>query len=212
MALTTTSEYKTYAGVSGSTNDARYATLISAAEAYIKRYTGRSFESATFTHTFDGSGGESLQLREWPVTSITSVTQIYDDGTTQVLDASTYRFDGTTNNGILYRVFTGRGRFGAYNAAQFGRWEPGPFQRFGNGYVWDMGYQNYRVVYVAGYTTIPDELKLLVWKIVDVWFAGAGQDASLQSESIGSYSYTRAKEPFPPEIQLMLDGWKVGQA
>jgi len=210
MSLTSASEYKTYAGISGSTYDSRLATLVSAAEAFVARYCGRTFESATYTHTFDGSGNDTLQLRAWPVTSITSVTEIYIDGTTEAYDSDTYRFDSAS--GVLSRVFTGKGRWLGVPASEFTRWGSTEYQRFGSGYVFPQGYQNIRVVYVGGYATIPDDLKLLVWKIVDVWFKGSGQDHSMQSESIGDYSYTKGSEPWPMDIQIMLDGWKVGVA
>jgi len=206
VALTTLSEYKTYAGITTTATDTRLTTLVSAADAFVKRYCGRSFESGPYTQVYNGTGDESLQLTEYPVTSITSVTQKFTDGTTSVLDSDTYRFESVT--GLLYRTFTGRGRYVRQDSTSW-RNDTEPAQRFGNAYIWSKGYQNYTIVYVGGYATIPDDLKLLVWKIVDWWFAGSGEDSSKQSESIGAYSYTKSTDKIPPEIRVMLDMWKV---
>jgi len=207
MALTTVADYKVHAKISGSGEDTRLAAILAAAEAWLIDRVGREFVQATYTHTFDGNGGESLQLREYPVTSITSVTEKFPGGSTAVLDSETYRLKA--KSGLLYRTFTGRSRFPRQTAASWLTDTDGG-NGFGNAYLWNQGYQNYTVVYVAGYATIPDNLKYTIYRIIDWFYKSAGEDPTMLSESIGAYSYTRAPatESMPPDVALLVRGWE----
>lgn len=207
MALTTVAEYKVHAKISGTGEDARLAAMLDWAESWFTDRVGRSFVEGTYTQTFDGNGGETLLLPERPVASITSVTEKFADGSTAVLDASTYRFESKT--GLLRRTFTGRSRFQRFSAATW-RNDGEQGQGFSNGYVWTEGYQNFTVVYVGGFATIPGNLKGTVWKIIDWFYKSAGEDPTMLSESIGAYSYTRAPatESMPPDVEILVRAWE----
>jgi len=186
MALTTVSAYKTYAGITGSGSDAVLAVLLSQASAVLRRMTGRDlsngFESASRTEYYDGKDAETIQLREWPVTSITSVKYVNDDGSTETIGSTEYRVNTLT--GVLSMLGSVRGRFivnatGGLNSPEFG-----VSPRF------DAGFQNVQVVYTGGYSSIPADLELAVFRLMDVGYSQRGRDSSKQSESIGDYSYT----------------------
>lgn len=206
MALTTVADYKVHAKISGSGEDTRLAAILAAAEAWLCRRTGRTFVQASYTTILDGNGGETLLLPERPVASITSVTEKFPDGTTDVLDSDTYRFEA---NGLLRRTFVGRSRFVRSTAATW-RADVDDGRGFGNPYVWTEGYQNFTVVYSGGFATIPDDLKYTVYRLIDWFYKSAGEDPTMLSESIGSYSYTRAPatESMPPDIALLVRGWE----
>lgn len=197
--LVTATEYKTYAGISGSDLDTVIGVMIDIASVQIRRYCGRNlttgFESASRTEVYDGNGYKELQLTEWPVTSITSVTQVLDDGSTSALASTNYRVEGAT--GRLVRLAARTGRFatstwGEVSSPGWG-WEPG----------WDDGFQNWSVVYTGGYSTIPDDLKFACYRLIDWMMGTRGTNPTLQSESLGSYSYSRMSASDDAEAKML---------
>lgn len=137
------------------TDYALLVQLIDDVSAEIERATGRTFATGTLTEKYDGNGTEYLQLNSWPVDSITSVAVVSDDGTSTTLAASEYRADLT--NGGLYRLSA---------EAQFWPWEDGPSTRRRRYPYWPCGFQNITVVYVAGYSDIPDDLERVAIQFV----------------------------------------------
>lgn len=208
--LVTTSDYKAWRNISGSTLDTFIDQILGWVSSDIRAYCGRSdtngFESATRTEYFSGADEAMLQLNEWPVTSITSVTQTYAGGSTEVLDSSTYRVDAAS--GLLSRIDVCRGRFASSNATylgQDGSFQPSP--RF------EQGFNNFTVVYVGGYATIPGALQKATCLLADILFNGRGRDSSVQSETIGQYSYTLADAAKVDSIRYsLLRGYVTGGA
>lgn len=185
MALGSVSSYKTYAGVSGSGDDTLLAALLAQAEATMRRLCDRSltngFESASRTEYYDGTDAENIQLKEWPVTTISSVQYVEDDGSLTDVASTFYR--ANLNTGTLYAVGSVTGRFALDDGSSvFTNFKPFP--------RWERGKQNIKVVYTGGYGTVPKDLEYAVYRLMDSVYAGRGSDPSKQSESIGDYSYT----------------------
>ena len=185
--LVSTSEYKAWRGITGSSQDTFIATILGWVSADVRRFCGRNltngFESATRTETYCGMDETTIQLREWPITSITSVTQLWAGGSTEVLDSTTYRAD--SESGLLSRIDAVRGRFSSYRtdgSNVVGTWKPEP--HFAEGFF------NFSVVYVGGYATIPADLHRAVCLLTDMLYVGRGRDLSLKSENLGQYAYT----------------------
>lgn len=59
---------------------------------------------------------------------------------------------------------------------------------------WAKGYQNFRVAYTAGYATIPEALVNAAGELAAGTYKFRDVNPNLQSESLGSYSYTVAAE------------------
>ena len=59
---------------------------------------------------------------------------------------------------------------------------------------WPQSWQGILVEYTAGYSTIPDDLEQICIEMVSDAYNARGQDVSVSSESIGSYSYTLAQQ------------------
>jgi hypothetical protein len=74
-ALTTTVQLKTYLGVPQDRDPARWDALRVAAEAVVKGWCKREFESKTYTEYLAGTGSRFLVLRHRPVISVTSVSK-----------------------------------------------------------------------------------------------------------------------------------------
>lgn len=211
MALDTRANIKTTLGITGTGEDSKLDIMLSAADSAIKLYVGFDIESRTYgtgaTATDAGVGDSGyysgddhyqLVLRQRPVTSITSVyldpTGRFGDNpdgafaSSELLVAGTdyvLRWDGTlpgattrcSRCGILEKlsgVWPGlrRHSIGAINAS----------------YSQQNG--NIKITYVAGYTTVPADIKyalaLVVAKMRQT--ASFGGDA-LTSESYEDYSY-----------------------
>ena len=187
-SLALLSVYKTWLGITSSTYDTALQLVLDSASAEIRRWCGRDettgFSSATRTEYYDGNDEITIQLREFPITSITSVTIRYADGTTEALDSTTYR--ANTITGLLARIDASRGRFVSMRSdlqVSMGTFLPEP--RF------PQGFANITVVYVGGYSTIPSDLQMACMRMSDIMWSARGRDPTLTSEKIGDYSYTR---------------------
>jgi hypothetical protein len=184
--LISAADYKTYAGISATTWDTVLGVLATAVSVMIRRWCDRDettgFEGgAAKTEYYDGNGSATIQLREWPVISITSVSERDAAGNLTALESTDYRADLRT--GTLARHTASYGRLVSMDGFPS---IPG----FGHEPCWSGGYQNWKVVYTAGYTTIPGDIKLACYKVMDALFAERRKDmAGLQSESLGDYSY-----------------------
>ena len=184
--LFTITEYKSYAGITGTGDDSVLTTLAAVVSAMVRQKCDRNrtngFNSAARTETYSGTADTAIQLKEWPVTTLTSVSEVSDDGSTNALTSTDYRLD--TETGILRLLGV---RLGRFNRNEWGdinsTWKPSP--NFKEGVL------NYSVVYTGGYSSIPDDLKLACYKVVDALFAQRRRDPTLEAESIGAYSYKR---------------------
>lgn len=207
MAIISLSEYKVYAGISGSGDDAWLTVLVSAACDAIERHCGRpsgGFELGSKTETLNGTGNEYLFPACWPIVAITSIKHVGADGTKTDVEANTYRASGD-----LYVTRTGVSRYGAID-----RWVSGGV--FSDSFTvspsFEEGEANYEIVYNGGYSSVPAALKLAAYKLTDFYRASRGQDPSMRSESIGSYSYTRSDQAgsIPADVVALLAPWTGG--
>lgn len=89
--ISTLAEFKGFLGISGDTQDTELTRVLSAAESFLEKETGRLFEKAERTERKDGEGKEEIFLQNLPIVSITSVT--IDDVEKTAAD---YKFDEDT--------------------------------------------------------------------------------------------------------------------
>ncbi len=187
MAIITTAQYKTYAGITATTWDGFLDVIIPAAQAMAESASGRQFDSGTRTERYEGPiDSNTIQLRSWPVASITSVKFYTGPSTYSTLSSSEYAVDAV--RGILYLPGSGQGDVLAYARDTDGfLTEPdiGVSPRF------ETGTFAYEVVYVAGYSSYPTDLQYAMYRLVDAMFAARRADPNMKAESIGAYSYTR---------------------
>jgi len=153
--LVTLDEMKTYLGIPTltTTYDTFLTEQINIISAAIENYCGRKFNEASYTQTYyrsdfyDGYSLDSLFLYHYPLTTITSVTEIERS---DAVDSST--------------VLTAED----YRA----HYESGEFRRLCEGMVrtWFYGLsQNSRIeiAFDAGYAAIPYELKSITYSLVE---------------------------------------------
>jgi hypothetical protein len=202
LALVTAAEYKAYAGISDTSQDARLAVLIPAIQDEIERYCGRGFESAVRVEHLDGTGTGEIRVSNAPIISLESVSIIYGEGDLHEYSSTAYTFTDDDTGAIwLYG-----GRF-----ADRGLDVDGFPVGHSEGRVWPKGRKNIRVEYTGGYTAIPPALKLVVYRLLDEAIVQAGKDMSLQSESLGAYSYSRGAavaSEVSARYSLLLSKWR----
>ena len=99
MAYPTLADVKTYLGLTTTDDDARLTLIISWTEALIHAYLGRNLNEATYTHKSYKPVSDNIQLDNYPVSSITSITI---DGETKTLAD----YDLVEDVGIVYGDFT----------------------------------------------------------------------------------------------------------
>lgn len=195
MAIVTLSDYKTWAGITGTGDDTRLQVVIDSAHAALRRYCGRSltngFESATRTEDYLSDTGE-LQLREWPVTSITSITPIdASNNLGTAIDSTAYRVDLRTGIVTLNDAESGRYFYDDDEYLVSGGW--GTIPNFGR----------VRIVYVS--EAAAADLEMALYKTIDGVYAGIRRDATIASESLGNWStsYRSADEGIAAQNALL---------
>ena len=130
-ALTTVADVKELLGITGVTQDNIITRNINFATKVILNYCGvSSFRSTAYTEYYDGIGGTDLVLRNRPVITLTSLSYRNEAGNTNSWTVvDTDEYFTDLDAGIIN------------STAYF------------NG-----TYDQYKVVYTAGYATIPDDL------------------------------------------------------
>lgn len=190
--LITLQEYKTAEGITQPKDDARLNVLIPSVSQLIKTYCGNSFVdfySSNKTENFSINWGTYIvQLTESPVNSIVSVQEAQQYGgvlTTLTTGAQEYALDTRTD--CIYRTTS-------------------------SGYKnWPVGVETVKVVYTAGYSAIPGDLKLAVLDLITYYLKDEHKmrqsiaGASLQNQ--GS-SGQRDNVGFPDHIKRVLDLYK----
>jgi len=190
--LITLQEYKTAEGISQPKEDARLNVLIPSVSQLVKTYCGNSFVdffSTNKTETFSIEWSTHLvQLTESPVNTIVSVQEATSYGgalTTLTVGAQEYALNKATD--CIYRTTSG-------------------------GYKpWPIGIETVKIVYTAGYSAVPADLKLAVLDLVTYYLKDEHKarqsiaGASIQNQSS---STQRDNVSFPDHIKRVLDLYK----
>lgn len=100
MNLTTTARYKTYTGITGSSQDTLIGVLIPMISDQIAKYLCRDLAVTTYKSWVDGSGSPILRLEQWPIlaiyqVSIGTMTAGYIENTGATTKRASVSFDGT---------------------------------------------------------------------------------------------------------------------
>ena len=187
MAIITTANVKEYLGITGSDDDTLIGNLIDRAQDLAERFTNRDTFAAGVTPDakHDGDGTDRFFLRNVPVSSAI-VRTVDHDGTITTVESSTYRIN----------TRTGEVRLLASRVARWGgsSWDDG---RRATGFryyapCWPRGCQNLQSTYSHGWDS-GDEPKDLVQALIEltsIMYRESKRDGTLNSESLGDYSYT----------------------
>ncbi len=199
MALTTLAALKTHLGIASSntSQDAQLTQFLAGAEAGVLNYLNRrSLNQATYTDYYCGNGLSKLILRNRPVQSITSVHEDavgYFGYGTDPFNASTLLVAGTDYVLLIDGDSPEIGKSGILIRLDC-PWQPATQQLQGlltRGITDGIG--NIKIVYVAGYTTIPSDVALAVHMLVAEIRLIANSGGILESEKLDYYEYTRGR-------------------
>lgn len=190
-----------YADGADFTDGANWQAALQGADAAVKQYCKRQFEQAAYVEYYDGQGTPYLPLRQRPVGAVSAV----------YLDAMGFYGDGANAFPTNSLLVSGKDyilRRDGTNGAS----ESGLLQRLGGGWtgaildwpaewrrgtltarvppVWSIGSGNVKVLYTAGYQTIPDDLKLATLQLaIQVYKFRKRGGLLLQHERLGDYDY-----------------------
>jgi len=126
-----------------STYDDVLATLITEVSNEIQEAFGRYFAEGTYTEYYDGTGTEALVLRQGPLVSVTSVNEV------EYTDAG----DGSRDESLTELEEKDRLE---YSLESTGSLAPARIEYIGG--VFTKGQKNWKVVYTAGFSTLPEGL------------------------------------------------------
>ena len=174
--LTSTANVKTYMGISGTDDDTLIGQLVSRASNAIENFCNRIFASTAYTEYHDGDGCARIILDHRP---IISVTTIHDDldrtfAASSLIAASDYI---TRDDEGIVEWLSGNATFPSTAA-----------------YFYD-GQLNVKVVYTAGYATIPDAVEQACIMMVAAMYNRGKQGADgIDSDAhAGAYTVTYAR-------------------
>lgn len=190
--LISLADFKTLAEITSSQHDAKLTELIDSVSQLVKTYCGQSFldyySSAKTEYHTKNFNTHIVELSESPVVSITSVaerekpTDSYDTLT----ENEDWVLDSTTD--CLFRV----------SGSNYKNWENGP--------------NSVKVIYKAGYSELPQDLRLAVVDLIMYYHKNEQKQrqtiagATIQNQSTSS---TRNSVAFPDHIKRVLDLYKV---
>jgi hypothetical protein len=197
--LITLDDYKILEGINSTTSDEKFEYLITAVSKLVRTYTGQDFDayagSPGKTEIFDVQWSTyTVQLAETPVINVIGVYERSSQSESYV-----ELFANGTNS--KYEWY-----FDNLSESVFRTTESGSYQD------WPRGVGAVKVIYTAGYTTIPYDLKLAVADLITYYH----KDEYKERQSIGSASREGAgvstirNDPgFPDHIRRVLDLYRV---
>lgn len=171
-ALISLTEVKESLGINVGTYDNLLTRLINSATEQIENYCNRRFTETVYTEIYSGDGNQFLFLRNAPVTALTKIefmTGDYDDPAWDAYESEFYNIDTTYTGGS---TMSNDNSGVVYNRVSFYK-----------------GFNNIRVSYVAGYSTIPSDVSESCVDLVSYLYK-AKNSKGIKSESLGDRSVT----------------------
>lgn len=198
--LITLQNYKDFQGLTGVTQDARINVIIDSVSQLVKNYCGTNLidhYSSAKTEYFDIKDARTtrVMLDEGPIRAVTSVSERESQGdayVTLITENSNssgkyeYIVDDTTDSIIRTNESTDK--------------------------AFPKGRKAVKVIYTAGYSATPEDLKLAVFDLVKYYLKDESRErmsiAGATVENPGSSSVPNSSG-FPDHIKRVLDMYKV---
>ena len=190
--LTTVTEYKEAEGIEGPKQDLRISTLVPSVSQLVKTYCGNSIIDFFSTNKEEilniNWDTYIIQLTESPVNALVSVSERPDQGSAYVSLTSgnnDFYLDKATDT--VFRT----------NSTGYMNWKKGP--------------GSVKIVYTAGYATVPADLKLAVFDLITYYLKDEHRERKVLGgatiQNPGSTSM-RDSVAFPDHIKRVLDLYK----
>lgn len=190
MSVVTLDEAKTHLNIASDADDVELQSTLDAAEAAIETYLGVTLTPTAVTEWHDGSRTQ-IVLDKAPIVDVTSVTE-YSGTTAQDLTAQP--LDGSTFDGYGYEVDS----------------VTGLLSRTSSGYVARFA-SRVKVVYQAGYATLPADLKQAVLELTrHLWETQRGRSAGRPVPGYDEeYQPTGQGFAFPNRVMELLRPYRT---
>ena len=198
--LVTLQQYKDFAGLQGIQNDARIGIIIDNVSQLVKSYCGTTiidYASSAKTEYFNIKDDlvDTIITEESPIIAVTSIQErdsqadAYVTLITENSDSSgKYEYVVDTDTDSITRTSSTSTKY------------------------WPKGQKSVKVVYTAGYTSCPEDLKLAVFDLIKYYLkderkdrmtiAGATVENAVSSSLAGNIG-------FPDHIKRILDMYKI---
>lgn len=185
QAWTTVADCKAQLGITDSTQDAFLESLVNRSYKILETWLGRKMKAADYTEYYDGPDDEypdQILLNQFPLNSIASLHDDLDRnfGSDMLVSSTDY---------VLYK-------------------ERGIVRLFRNQACFQKGIQNIKIVYNAGYTTIPGDLADACIQMVEHMFNRA-RTGGFDTASLGGKSETYDKDEIPAAVKRTLRHYKI---
>lgn len=147
---------------------------VAAASSWFEKFTARRLKSQTITEElYDGDGTHFLTPIDWPVNSVTTVEYATN------IAPWTWATGDTTNLVI----------------------HPRTYQLYWPDYTFPKGTLNIRLTYVAGYTTVPENLKQACLELtLDKWRMSDRQTQGVQTVNLEGQTLSLVIEAVPRSV------------
>lgn len=178
MSLCTLSQIKIYMSITADTYDDLLQVLIDAASDKIDKLCDRHLLENDYTEYIDGNGQTKINLEEFPINSVESLT-IWD-----------YEVDITDDD--AFKIYSDQGSI--YYLSGFSK---------GNRnikVVYNSGYYSYDV---PSLTNIPDDLNMLCMQLCKTMYDKTKIDSSKNSEKLGDYSYSTNNSMYISDLDTL---------
>lgn len=195
-ALCSLAQVKSYLNKSDTADDTAIETIINAGSKEIENDLDRTFSSTTHTEYYSGNqqraGSQKLFLRNWPITSITSIYNDANDpptfGADSLEDSSYYSYDDSEIPGMVY----------FYQSTL------------------NPGFKNIKITYVAGYSrgtspgasndALPDDLQQAAARhFARMWKdQTAGKAGRVSKSGGGGGSVEFLQDKYEPDVWRVL--------
>lgn len=184
--LVTLSEYKAYAGINSTNQDAAIATIIPKVSQLIKSICKRTFVdwvNTTKVEVMRGGNGYKLFMKEYPLLAVVGVEYSVDYGATFTYLVKFTDYVVDLEEGTIVNILIGN---------------------------WPKAINGYRVSYTAGFEEIPTDLKLAVFDTITYYLR---HETSVHStRNIGSNTVQIeyiTNVALPAHITRILDLYKA---
>jgi hypothetical protein len=177
--LISISEFKSYEGITGSTEDTKLNLIIPSVSALVRNYCGK-----TFNQYFSVNKTEYFSFRfemdvifpeECPIVSVVSLEADYGDGY-ELIDATEYGVDARIDS-----IRLKEGKF-------------------------PVGVSTVKLVYKGGYAVIPPDLKLALIDLINYYLKN--EHVPEKNHATFTIRHEDGKASFPDHIRRVLDLYK----
>ncbi len=188
VALISLADAKAFLKITTVNEDAIVGDLVNGVSNLVSSFVGHKLLEATYTEYYDGDGTEELILKNFPVTTLSSLNddpqRAFASPTAKNIAADTM-LDGAA--GIV--------------------------RLWNNGGIFQRARGNVKAVYTAGYTllTMPYDIQLAVRKMVAFLYRSsyATPKIGVQTETIGDRTTTYFNDELPKDIAAMLKPYRA---